>query len=121
MIGIKADKEAREDTRARLLQKYPFIDLSRFKILNHIDNDAKAHPDVLFMDSSHGMNQEVDYDIEGDDKTRFWDNKQFTKYLYSNRPFPLIWSGGGSIQGLPKGRRSYEKWSPWVILNVLSD
>ena len=38
--AVKADKEAREYTRARPLKKYPYIDLSRFKILTHIDNDA---------------------------------------------------------------------------------
>ena len=30
--AVKADKETKENTRARLLKKYPYIDLSRFKI-----------------------------------------------------------------------------------------
>lgn len=64
------------------------------------------------MGLTHGMNLEVDYDIKGADKARFWDNKQFTKYLYANRQFPVIWSGGGSIQSFPKGSGSYERWPP---------
>ena len=33
--AVKADKEARETTKERLLKKYPYIDLNRFKILTH--------------------------------------------------------------------------------------
>ena len=59
-------------------------------IYTHIDNDARAHPEVLSMDLSHGMSHKVSYNIEGDDKAKVWDNKQFTKCLYANRPFPLL-------------------------------
>lgn len=84
-----------------LLKKYPYIDLSaRFKILTHIGNNGKAHPDVLFMDLCRGLAHEVDYDIEGVNKTNFWDNKQLTQYLYANRPFPLMWNSGGIIQNM---------------------
>ena len=31
-----------------------------------------------------------DNDIGGNSKAKFWDNKQFTQYLYSNRPFPVM-------------------------------
>ena len=62
------------------------------------------------MNLTYGMNLEVDYNIEGEDKARFWDIKQYTKYLYASRSFPLVLSGGASIQGLPKGRKSYERW-----------
>ena len=33
--AVKADKEAREQEKKRLLKKYPYIDLSRLKILTH--------------------------------------------------------------------------------------
>ena len=101
--AVKADREARAATSARLPKKYPYIDMSRFKILTHIDNDALAR----------GSAHEVDYPVAGDDKARFWDNKQFTKHLYSNRPFPPLWSGGGSIQALPKGKRHGSGADTW--------
>ena len=72
--AVKADKETRKTMEERLLKKYPNIDLSRFKILTHVDNNANAHPEVQFMDSYRSPAYEVDYDIEGDDKARFWDN-----------------------------------------------
>ena len=56
MREIKADKEAKENTRA----------ISRFKILTHIDNDVRAHPEVLFMDFSLGSEHEIDYDVDYD-------------------------------------------------------
>ena len=34
--AVDADKEARKMTMVRLLKKFPYIDLSRFKILTHI-------------------------------------------------------------------------------------
>ena len=111
--AVKADKEARKTTRERLLEKYPYIDLSRFKILTHIDNDARANAEVLFMVLSRGPAHEVDYDIDGDDKERFWDNQQFTQHLYSNSPFPPLWSGGGTIQPLPKGKRHGHGADTW--------
>ena len=46
--AVKADKKARmtmkEIERKSLLNKYLYIDLSRFRILTHIDNDARAQP-----------------------------------------------------------------------------
>ena len=87
--AVKADKEVRKMMmKEKLLKKYPYIVLSRFRILTHIDRDAKAHPEVLFTDTSRGSTHEVDYPIEG--KSRFWKNQQFTQYLYSNRPFPPL-------------------------------
>ena len=51
--------------------KYPYIDLSRFKILTHINNDASVHLEVLFIDLSKGASHEVDYKIEDNDKAKF--------------------------------------------------
>ena len=45
------------------------------------------------MDTSSG--RQIDVPI---DKAAFWDNEQFTQYLYSNRPFPIVWSSGGTVQ-----------------------
>ena len=71
--AVEADKEAHKMTMARLLKKYPYIDLSRFKILTHmVDNDVKAHPEVFFKDTTKG---DTDVPMEGDDKARFWDNQ----------------------------------------------
>ena len=84
--AVKVDKEAKDNTRAKLLKKYWYIDLSRFKILTHIDNDARVHIEVLFIDLSIGASHEVDHKIEGDEKSKFWDNEKFTQYLYLNRP-----------------------------------
>ena len=84
--AVKVDKEAKDNTRANLLKKYWYIDLSRFKILTHIDNDARVHIEVLFIDLSIGASHEVDQKIEGDEKSKFWDNEKFTQYLYLNRP-----------------------------------
>ena len=81
--------------KEKLPKKYPYIGLSRFKILTHIDRDAKAHPEVLYTNTSRGSAHEVDYNIGGDDKERFWGNPRFTQYLYSNRSFPLLWIGEG--------------------------
>ena len=44
------------------------MDLNRFKILTHLDNDAKAHSEVLFKDMTKG---EIDVPMEGDNKARF--------------------------------------------------
>ena len=64
--AVKADKEVRKMMmKEKLLKKYPYIVLSRFRILTHIDRDAKAHPEVLFTDTSRGSTHEVDYPIEG--------------------------------------------------------
>lgn len=40
----------------------------------------------------------MDNDIEGDDKSTFWDNKQFTQYLYADRSSPEMWIPGGMIE-----------------------
>ena len=56
---------------------------------------------------------DTDVSMEGDDKSLFRDNQQFTQYLYSNRPFPPLWSGGGSIQTLPKGKRHGHGVDTW--------
>ena len=40
--ALGADREAREQMKMRLHKKYPYIDLSRFKVHRHIDNDARA-------------------------------------------------------------------------------
>ena len=83
--AVKADKETIKTMKERLLKKYPYIDLSRFTILTHL---------------CRGLAHEVDYDIEGDNKAHFCDNKQLTQYLYANRPFPLMWNSGGIIQNM---------------------
>ena len=41
---------------------------------------------MLFIDLSIGASHEVDQKIEGDEKSKFWDNEKFTQYLYLNRP-----------------------------------
>ena len=71
--AAKADNEARKTKKERLLIKYVYIDLSHFKILTHTENDARAHPELLFIYLSRGPANEVDYDIEGDNKASFWD------------------------------------------------
>lgn len=91
--AVKADKEAREHTKKMLLKKYPYIDLSRFKILTHIDGDAKAHPEVVFMDKSSGRESDLHMD----------------KLNVSGKEalFPIIWSSvhaGAALHTLPEGR-----------------
>ena len=75
-----------------LIYRYPYIDLSQFKILTHIDDNAMAHPEVLFKDTSIG--REIDVPI---DKLNDADKKA----LVANKPkppFPKIWSVGGTVQ-----------------------
>ena len=63
------------------------MDLNRFKILTHLDNDAKAHSEVLFKDMTKG---EIDVHMWGNNKALFWDSKRFTQWLYSNRAVPTV-------------------------------
>ena len=60
---------------------------------------------MLFIDLSKGASHVVDYKIEDDDQAKFWSNEKFTQYLYSNRPFPPLWSWQKSIHTLPKGKK----------------
>lgn len=95
--AVKADKEAREETKKMLIKKYPYIDLNQFKILTHIDGDAKAHPEVVFMDKSSG--REIDVHMDR--------GKHALVAMKPRPPFPKLWSGagaGGTIQVLPKGK-----------------
>ena len=112
--ALKADQEARVSTRKVLLDKYPYIGLSQFKILTHIDADAKAHPEVVFMDKSSG--REIDSHIDELD-----DSGQLIckEALVANKPkpaFPAIWMPNGDIQQLlVEGKKSYDHWPPMVL------
>ena len=91
---MAADKVAREMIKKKLLKRHPYIDLNQFKILTHIDGDAKAHPEVVFPSSG----REIDVPIE---KLYAGSNPLGQKAMVAMKPkpsFPKIWMPGGTIQ-----------------------
>ena len=105
-VAVALRDEAIRKKKVELKKKYPYIDLDHFKILAPIADTNDGRPyvkevEVFLQNTTSG--EEIDLDIT---TKEFTGNSAFTKYLSSNRPFPIIWSSGGTIQSPPKGSNS---------------
>ena len=101
--AIENAKEERIRIRNNFIKKYPNADLSKFEFdVDHNQDDTIDSTSIYFKNSDV-----LSTDITSD---TFLSDKSMTKYLHSKSKsshpnFPKIWTIGGTVQELPRGRR----------------